>query len=525
MALKYVEKRYIFIFVILSFFKSLQAAFIAVVSQQMVNWVNKPKLSYLFTIVVVALVGLIVFWLISIFYQKIYFMVVRKINCNIKAIVSKYLIFSNNPSVELDTSFFTNDLKTIETDKIEAELQIITNVIQFITAIIASIAGSLPLTIVFMLASFLPGIFQRILGRNIEEKSKEWDKSNSKYTENVKETEMFSASARLYNTENNLWKRFKSSANTMEAALLKLNFWQGFTNETIGTIAYSVITIAPIALGVYLVSIKNITLGTLIMVSQLSNNFVNPVIVISAYLNDMRVAKHMWEKIQNLSQKSNCFKDSKLGIDYFNGIELKDVAVAYKDKDVFSNVSFDIKKGEKVLIVAPSGWGKSTLLNTLLGNINIKKGRYLINGEDITTDIKKVHNYFSYINQEPRLLDDTILYNITLGCKDDQNILNDVIRKAGLEDLIKEKGWDFKVGQSGSHLSGGQKQRIEIARALFFNRPVILADEATASLDPVLAKQIHETLLKEYHGTIIEVAHHLTTEEKGMFNKVIQFGN
>lgn len=297
MALKYVEKRYIFIFVILSFFKSLQAAFIAVVSQQMVNWVNKPKLSYLFTIVVVALVGLIVFWLVSIFYQKIYFMVVRKINCNIKAIVSKYLIFSNNPSVELDTSFFTNDLKTIETDKIEAELQIITNVIQFITAIIASIAGSLPLTIVFMLASFLPGIFQRILGRNIEEKSKEWDKSNSQYTENVKETEMFSASARLYNTENNLWKRFKSSANTMEAALLKLNFWQGFTNETISTIAYSFITIAPIALGVYLVSIKNITLGTLIMVSQLSNNFVNPVIIISAYLNDMRVAKHMWEKI------------------------------------------------------------------------------------------------------------------------------------------------------------------------------------------------------------------------------------
>lgn len=77
-------------------------------------------------------------------------------------------------------------------------MQIITNVIQFITAIIASIAGSLPLTIVFMLASFLPGIFQRILGRNIEEKSKEWDKSNSKYTENVKETEMFSASARDY---------------------------------------------------------------------------------------------------------------------------------------------------------------------------------------------------------------------------------------------------------------------------------------------------------------------------------------
>lgn len=72
--------------------------------------------------------------------------------------------------------------------------------------------------------------------------------------------------------------------------------------------------------------------------------------------------------------------------------------------------------------------------------------------------------------------------------------------------------------------SNWQKQRIEIARALFFNRSVILADEATASLDPLLSKTIHDTL-KKYNGTLIEVAHHLTAEEKTIFNKIIDFRN
>ncbi|MCT0165112.1 ATP-binding cassette domain-containing protein [Lactobacillus helveticus] len=207
-----------------------------------------------------------------------------------------------------------------------------------------------------------------------------------------------------------------------------------------------------------------------------------------------------------------------------NSLEFKNITVAHSDKVILQNVSFNIKKGDKVLIIAPSGWGKTTLLNTLLGNMDIKEGDYLINGNSIGNVLKDVHNYFSYINQEPKLLDDTILYNITLGCRDSEDRLNSIIEKAGLVDLIKEKGLTFKVGKLGNNLSGGQKQRIEIARALFFNRSVILADEATASLDPLLSKTIHDTF-KKYNGTLIEVAHHLTAEEKTIFNKIIDFRN
>lgn len=207
-----------------------------------------------------------------------------------------------------------------------------------------------------MFASFLPGILQRLLGKNIEEKSENWDKSNSKYTENVKETEMFASSARLYNTETNLWKGFKVTANQMESALMKLNFWQGFTNETITIMAYAAITIAPIALGVYLVSIKNITLGTLIMISQLSNNFVNPVITISAYFIDLKVAKPMWEKFERLTKDNNFQKSSSEEHRDLTSLEFRNVTVARGNKTIFENVAFNIEKGDKVLFVAPSGW-------------------------------------------------------------------------------------------------------------------------------------------------------------------------
>ncbi|WP_259685362.1 hypothetical protein [Lactobacillus helveticus] len=204
MALRYVKKYYIILFFILSFLKSLQVVFIALISQQMINWISNNNLNYLLILVIVAFLGLIAFWIIGILYERVYFIVVKNINLNIKLRASKYIIFNNNPTLKLDTSFFTNDLKAIETNKVEAELQIITNGIQFITAVISAAIGSISLTIIFMIASFLPGLIQRILGRRIEEKSKNWDKNNSKYTETVKEVEIFSNSARLYNVETSL---------------------------------------------------------------------------------------------------------------------------------------------------------------------------------------------------------------------------------------------------------------------------------------------------------------------------------
>ena len=99
--------------------------------------------------------------------------------------------------------------------------------------------------------------------------------------------------------------------------------------------------------------------------------------------------------------------------------------------------------------------------------------------------------------------------------------LNYAVEQAGLTDLVNEKGLDYQLGKSGSNLSGGQNQRVEIARALVSKRPILLADEATSSLDQNLSLQIHQTILSEFKGTVIEVAHHISTNEKEMFDQIV----
>lgn len=156
----------------LSFLKSLQVVFIALITQRMINWISKPDLKYLLSLTAIALIGLVAFWIIGILYQRTYFIVIEKINYNIKSLASESLIFGNHQAVKADTSFFTNDLKAIEANKIEVELEIITNSIQFLTAVVSALIGSLPLTIVFMFASFLLGILQRLLVKILKKSPK-----------------------------------------------------------------------------------------------------------------------------------------------------------------------------------------------------------------------------------------------------------------------------------------------------------------------------------------------------------------
>ncbi|MEB3365619.1 ATP-binding cassette domain-containing protein [Lactobacillus sp. R2/2] len=165
--------------------------------------------------------------------------------------------------------------------------------------------------------------------------------------------------------------------------------------------------------------------------------------------------------------------------------------------------------------------GKSTLLNVLIGIQQLDSGSYEVNHSEVNGNWAKLHEYFSFIQQKPFILDDTLKYNITLGRHVSEEDLNYAVEQAGLTDLVNEKGLDYQLGKGGSNLSGGQNQRVEIARALVSKRPILLADEATSSLDQNLSLQIHQTILSEFKGTVIEVAHHISTNEKEMFDQIV----
>lgn len=187
--------------------------------------------------------------------------------------------------------------------------------------------------------------------------------------------------------------------------------------------------------------------------------------------------------------------------------------------EVLQDVSFTVPKGSFVGVVGPSGAGKTTFVDILLGLLTPTGGKITVDGADIQSNIRGWQANLSYVPQSIYLIDGTIKDNVALGVAPedfDEELLIRVLKMAELYDFVEElpKGIDTMVGERGVKLSGGQRQRIGIARALYYKPEVLVLDEATSALDNETEKSITDTILKlKGQITIIAIAHRVSTLE------------
>ncbi len=187
--------------------------------------------------------------------------------------------------------------------------------------------------------------------------------------------------------------------------------------------------------------------------------------------------------------------------------------------EVLQDVSFTVPKGCFVGVVGPSGAGKTTFVDILLGLLTPTGGKITVDGVDIQTNIRGWQANLSYVPQSIYLIDGTIKDNVALGVAPedfDEELLVRVLKMAELYDFVEElpHGVDTMVGERGVKLSGGQRQRIGIARALYYKPEVLVLDEATSALDNETEKSITDTILKlKGQITIIAIAHRVSTLE------------
>jgi ATP-binding cassette, subfamily B, bacterial PglK len=183
------------------------------------------------------------------------------------------------------------------------------------------------------------------------------------------------------------------------------------------------------------------------------------------------------------------------------------------------DISFTIRKGERVAFVGPTGSGKSTLIDLILGLLEPSEGEIIVDGVPLVGErYRQWRTAIGYVPQELFLLDASIAENIAFGVEPDEiNLekLQTVARRAHATDFIAAHGsegiWSV-VGERGAKLSGGQRQRLALARALYRQPSVLVLDEATSALDPrTEAKIMHEVLTTDETLTIITVAHRLST--------------
>jgi ATP-binding cassette subfamily C protein len=206
-------------------------------------------------------------------------------------------------------------------------------------------------------------------------------------------------------------------------------------------------------------------------------------------------------------------------ISFAKEIRVEHLAFQYPggQHEVLKDVSFAVPKGSFVGVVGPSGAGKTTFVDILLGLLSPTGGKITVDGVDIQTNIRGWQANLSYVPQSIYLIDGTIKENVALGVAPedfDEELLIHVLKMAELYDFVEElpKGVDTMVGERGVKLSGGQRQRIGIARALYQEPQVLILDEATSALDNDTEKNITETLLKlKGTITILSIAHRVST--------------
>ena len=232
-----------------------------------------------------------------------------------------------------------------------------------------------------------------------------------------------------------------------------------------------------------------------------------------ALINSLQINVDRMNEINNTKEQEGTASFEPKGYD----IVFDHAGFSYEDgKTVLSDVSFTARQGEVTALVGPSGGGKTTVSRLAARFWDADKGKVTVGGVDVkTVDPETLLGSFSIVFQDVTLFNNTVMENIRVGKKDatDEEVLK-AARLANCDEFVRElpEGYDTMIGENGSELSGGERQRISIARAFLKDAPIILLDEATASLDVENETKVQSALsLLIKNKTVMVIAHRMRT--------------
>ncbi len=435
---------------------------------------------------------------------------------NLKEIRIKLLdsyIYNYHETIKKDNSYymniFTNDLKLYEENYYEGKFSLIENIFIFIASSI-SIFIINPTMLVFILIFFIPiTIIPKLCAKPLDSKTTVYSNENSNMIHEVKESVHGIHVIHQYKNQEVILSRGTNTFNKYFKAATGLKIYKLILENITGYIL-NLFFILIILLGLYFYSIGEMTIGQLTAVMQLSNTVLNPMSQFAGNINNINSVSSIRKKI-----KSNIgvtkIKESIMDVD---DIELKNVSYTNGDTVILNNINLKLEQNGHVLINGSSGCGKSTLSKVIAGRIKDFKGEVICNNDKII-----------YVDQSGFIFDDSILFNITLGCKYNEKKLNDVISFCFLDELIDDKTIDYTCGERGKNLSGGQLQKILLARALLQDKEIYILDESLSAVDATTRFKLEKQLFSIKDKTFIYISHSNIKDTSTLFKKVIYMEN
>jgi len=264
----------------------------------------------------------------------------------------------------------------------------------------------------------------------------------------------------------------------------------------------------------------SMTPGGLIVYVTIISQMMQPLKLFGQVFNSIQEGIGAGERVFKILDTKPRVSDSSeaLAIESFtDSICYENVSFRYETGDiVLRNVSFEIKQGERIAIVGPSGGGKSTLVDLLPRFYDPQEGRITIDGIDIRRlTVESLRSLMGIVTQETILFNDSVRNNIAYGRAETpmENII-EAAKVANAHDFIMAlpQGYETRIGDRGTKLSGGQRQRISLARAILKNPPILIFDEATSALDTESELLVQEAVERTLAGrTSVVIAHRLST--------------
>lgn len=293
-----------------------------------------------------------------------------------------------------------------------------------------------------------------------------------------------------------------------------------FLSSSIAAVLYWIMMISLFIFMIHLRKTNQVSTGDLVFVMgltiKMSWELWQMIQKMQDLMKDIGDFKSAFALLQIPQEKELAHTDLKIADP---SIDFRKVSFAYEGaQPIFSDLSLQIKAGEKVGLVGMSGAGKSTLVSLLLKYFQINQGQILIDGKSTSTHTAdSVRSQIAVIPQDILLFHRSILDNIRYGCEEaSEQAVIDAAQAANIHDFIMGLPAQYQtfVGERGVKLSGGQRQRIAIARAILKHAPILILDEATSSLDAETERLIQSSLnrlLEDSTVTVLAIAHRLST--------------
>lgn len=429
--------------------------------------------------------------------------------------------FDKNPVGRLVTRV-TNDIETISELLSGGFILIITDLVLVVSIIVFMFFLNVELTLLAL--SVLPVLFvATIIFRNkVRAIFRKIRKSVARLNSFINEFLAGILTIKIFGRENYFNEKFeKVNKENLNLWIKTINYYSVFfpTVEFLSSVSLALIiwfTAKNILSGI-------MTIGTFFAFIQYAEMFYRPIRDLTEKFTNLQNAMASSERIfqildtkQTITTVANPIIFNKLN----DKIEFRNVTFAYNsDEEVLRNVSFEVRKGETLAIVGHTGAGKTTIVNLLCRFYDLENGEILIDGINLKNyDIFSLRKKISYVSQDVNLFSRTILENITLGAEDlDFADIIEASKEIGSFDFIDKlpEKFDTNVFEKGITLSAGQRQLIAFTRAIVRNPEILILDEATSNIDPLLEKTIERATNRLLNGrTSIVIAHRFSTIQR-----------